>query len=348
MSCQVALGGDATYAISRRALARPAAFLAAGAPMHVVRAMLRCTLESDTRSASSSPVPLSWLDAAVRGDRPDVLAHMHSMASVDHAHDITAESWTTVGRARWRRLYGEARGLLMEASSGGRLHSLVWLLGFYAAPRFAAPRPLYNQALMSALCAGAAATGRDAAKMLAALHDHMPRRLCSCHMSMAFTCLLLDRPDLVDWMEANGCAASTNIMMAGHRRSLLDSLISRRAARSLAWVAARSSQRSVIERMLDNPRQHNTREWRAEMALLIMGMGATKTLLGMVAESALSFVGQLPRRRLTAASTCCAGKVGHARPALAHNSRLTSAIAVAFIAFLVVAVVFYCHIIVPA
>ncbi|WBR14805.1 hypothetical protein pkur_cds_631 [Pandoravirus kuranda] len=349
VSCQVALGADTTYAISRRALATPTTFLAAGAPMCVVRAMLSRNCEAGTRNASPLPVPFPWLIAAVHGDRPEVLAHIHSLASVDHADDITAESWATVGRARWRRLYGEARTLLTEASSGGRMRSLVWLLDFYAASRFASPRPLFNQALMSALCTSAVATGRDADKLLAALHGHVPRRPCSCSPSVAFTCLCLDRPDLVDWMIANGCSAPARIMSAHYRRHLLDYLVSRRAAGSLAWVAARSSQRTVIERVVNNFQENYTLDRCTEMGLLIVEMGAKRTLAIMAAEIVLSIAAQVPRRCLDTVSTWCAEKIARVRPVLLpHNARRASVIGIIFVAFLVVAgTILYGHIVMP-
>lgn len=347
VSCQVALGADTTHALARRASARPTAFLEAGAPMHVVRVMLRGALDSSAQATPLSPlspsIPLSWLDAAVRGNRPDVLALMHSLANVDHAHDITMDSWATVGRARWRRLYGEARELLAEASSRGRLQSLMWLLDFYAAPRFAAPRPLFNQALMSALCASTVGTGRDADKLLAALHDRMHQRPCSCPPSVAFACLVADRPDLVDWMTANRCAAPTHIMKRDYRRHLLDYLILHRAARSLAWVAARSSERSVIDHILDNPRQPITHEWYAEVALLVMGMRAKQTLALMAAGEVLRMAKEAPRQWLATATAWGAEKIDRVRHASAHDPRPMLVLVIVLVTALAVAVC--CHII---
>nr|UMO80123.1 hypothetical protein [Pandoravirus aubagnensis] len=346
VSCQMALGADTTHVIARRASTRPTAFLEAGAPMHVVRVMLRGALDADTQATPSSPsssVPISWLDAAVRGNRSDVLAHIHSLANVDHAHDIAPDSWATVGRTRWRRLYGEARKLLMEASSCGRLQSLVWLLDFYAASRFAAPRPLFNQALMSALCASASGTGRDANKLLAALHDRMPQRPCSCPPSVAFACLVADRPDLVDWMTANECAAPTHIMKRDYRRHLLDYLILHRSVRSLAWVAARSSERSVIDHMLNNPRQPVTHEWCVEVALLIMGMRAKQTLALMAAGEVLRMAKEAPRQCLAAVTAWGTKKFDRVRHASAHDPRSALAVAIILIAALVVTV--YCRVI---
>nr|UDO47330.1 hypothetical protein [Pandoravirus massiliensis] len=316
MAYHTALGIDGTCAIAKRALAHPEAFLDAGAPARVVRAML-----SDRRRGCDSPVPLSWLSAAVRGDRRDVLALIHSLADVDHAHDITPDSWASVGRARWRRLYGEARLLLMTASSGGSLNSLLWLLDFYASPRFGAPRPLFNQTLMSDLCATAIRAGRTARAMMSALHDYAPRRPCSCTMDLAFASLIADRPDLVDWMADSGCSASAHIMGDHHRGQLLDCMVSYRAARSLAWIAERAGQRSVVEHMFRTLKQPPDPEWCAQTACLIMEMHAVRTLLVVAISMSVVLVREALRDRVVALMGCGVENLGRARRTLSRSAR---------------------------
>ncbi|AGO82994.1 hypothetical protein pdul_cds_796 [Pandoravirus dulcis] len=239
-SCYVALGQSPTRALTKRALADPVAFLAAGAPLDIARALLDCP-------HPAVPVPFDWIEAAVYGGRLDVITTVWTQAGVDTAADLGRVGWEQVGRGRWRRLFGQARCLLEAAVCGrGGADIVRHVLDVYDAPRFD-KRPLLNEGLFACLCRRAIKYGPDAVAVLTALHERRAEGRCACTAKVACTAARTNRADVLAWMCDSGCAARPRLDDRNQATALAVTAANARAPSVVAWVGARADRDHVLQ-----------------------------------------------------------------------------------------------------
>lgn len=239
-SCYVALGQRPTHALTKRALADPVAFLAAGAPLDIVQAVL-------DRTHHDAPVPFDWIEAAVYGGQLDVIGTVWTRAGVDTAADMSQVDWERVGRGRWRRLFGQAQCLLEAAVCGrGGADIVRRVLDAYDAPRFG-KRPLLNEGLFARLCRCAIKYGPDAVAVLTVMHERRPKGRCACTAKVTCTATRANRADVLVWMCDSGCAARPRLDDRHQATALAVMAANARAPSVVAWVGARADRHRVLQ-----------------------------------------------------------------------------------------------------
>ncbi|AVK75651.1 hypothetical protein pkur_cds_39 [Pandoravirus kuranda] len=240
VNCCAALGRSPGDFIISAAATRPKPFLERGAPVEFVRALAR---------ARGSLIPASWLDAAVVGGRLDVIAWLHGVADIDRMCGVDADTWPTVSGARRKQFRSSAQRLLKSAIKAGNTNALEWLLGFYAAPRFAA-NPLVDRGMIDRLCEWTISFGRNTLEIVDALHRRHPSARCGCRRRFADAAIRADRADVLAWMCASQCGAQLDFDDASRIYDAIHDAIDAKACRVIAWLADRTCRLDIVERLL--------------------------------------------------------------------------------------------------
>lgn len=269
-SLSTAIGQNASYWMFKHIRVRPSAWVRAGAPIDVVKALLENHLPDDPSSF------FQWIEAAAGGGRLDVFMYVHALGGVDVTHEARASGWQYMERKRRRRIFEAMRSLLKAAVIGcGGPEVIGYILGIYD-PRWVRPRRLFNSGILIRLSRHAINHRPDAPSVLEALHSHDKKGKCGCTARLAYDAARADRPDVLEWMADYGCSAVADAVQTArftlpvylthhrprrrcttaHRRAYVWSTdwsdlalaaVYARAAASLAWLAPKIDRPCLVD-----------------------------------------------------------------------------------------------------
>lgn len=305
-SFSTAIGQNASYWMFKHIRVRSLAWVRAGAPIEVVKALL----ESDLPGSAS--LSFEWVEAAASGGCPNVFMYLHALAGVDVAYQVRVYGWARMKRKRRRPIFEKMRALLKAAVVGrGGSDVIGYILCLYDPPHFRWRR-LFNSGILIRLSRHAINHRPDALGVLEALHSHDKKGKCGCTVHLAYDAARADRPDILEWMVDYGCSAVTDGVQTTrlikyiaqrrprgrfttvHRRAyawstdwhdLALAAVYARATASVAWLAPKADRPCLV----DAACHLDDRTYR-DRVVLIMGGALARTALRLFLEALLDLV----------------------------------------------------------